>query len=181
MKRILFFPAFLIGSSMLLCLASCGGSDSSKTESASETAEVISDTSALASDTTASATDTVTLAPQPEQATAAPEKPASKPADKPVEKAKAKPAAASSSIAEGKALIAKSDCFACHKTDTRLVGPAYAEVAEKYSDTEENFSKLADKIINGGAGVWGEIPMAPHPTISSSEAKKMAQYILSLK
>jgi cytochrome c len=178
-KRIVFLPALLFGISGLLSLSSCGGADSRKAELASETEQSLSDTSALTSDTTASTIDTVPLAPQTEQATVATPKSAPKTTDKPVESAKAKPAASSSS--EGKALMAKSDCFACHKTDTKLVGPAYEEVAQKYPDTEETFSKLAEKIINGGAGVWGEVPMSPHPQISSSEAKKMAQYILSLK
>ncbi len=175
MKRNIFSPAFLIGISLSLSLAGCGGRDSQKTESASE--QIMSDTAEAVSDTTAVITDTATLASPTEQALATTEK--SSP--KPVEKVKTKPATSTSAISEGKALMEKSDCFACHKTDVKLVGPAYEEVAGKYPDTEENFSKLADKIVNGGAGVWGEVPMPPHPTVSSSDAKKMAQYILSLK
>lgn len=179
-KRIVLFSALLIGTSGLLSLSSCGGTDSPKSESASETEQALSDTSALTSDTIASTIDTVALAPPTEQPPAASTpKPVSKKVDKPVEIVKAKPAASGAS--EGKALMAKSDCFACHKTDTKLVGPAYEEVAQKYPDTEENYSKLADKIVNGGAGVWGQVPMSPHPQITTAEAKKMAQYILSLK
>lgn len=99
----------------------------------------------------------------------------------PAKKVVPKPASATADIAQGQALMAKSDCFACHKTDVRLVGPSYLEIAKKYPATDVNYTLLSKKIIEGGAGVWGEIPMAPHPQISSADAKKMAKYILSLK
>lgn len=98
-----------------------------------------------------------------------------------VKKSTPKPASATVDIAQGQALMAKSDCFACHKTDVRLVGPSYIEIAKKYPATDANFTLLSQKIIEGGAGVWGEIPMAPHPQISAVDAKKIAKYILSLK
>lgn len=84
-------------------------------------------------------------------------------------------------IAQGKNLIAKSDCLACHQLQTKVVGPAYSAVAAKYPVTDANIDKLATKIINGGAGVWGQIPMSPHPSIAKEDAKKMVQYILSIK
>jgi cytochrome c len=83
-------------------------------------------------------------------------------------------------IADGKALIAKSDCLACHKLDTKLVGPAYNNVAKKYPATADNYEQLANKIIKGGAGVWGQVPMSPHASLSVNDAKKMTKYILSL-
>ncbi|MEJ7560221.1 MAG: c-type cytochrome [Pedobacter sp.] len=81
----------------------------------------------------------------------------------------------------GEALIKKSDCLACHNAKVKIVGPAYAAVAAKYPATPENIDKLANKIIAGGAGSWGEVPMSPHPTISKGDAKDMVRYILSLK
>lgn len=81
----------------------------------------------------------------------------------------------------GEALIKKSDCLACHNETKKLVGPAYVNVAAKYPANEENIAVLADKIINGGGGVWGDIPMSPHPTVSKDDAKEMVKYILSLK
>ena len=84
-------------------------------------------------------------------------------------------------IAEGKALISKSDCLACHKLDVKLVGPAYADVAKKYPSTPANVTMLANKVIKGGTGVWGQIPMTPHPTLALADAKKMVKYVLSLK
>lgn len=80
---------------------------------------------------------------------------------------------------EGLALIEGMDCLTCHKTDTRLVGPSYQEVADKYTDAD--IEMLANKIINGGKGNWGEIPMTPHAGMSKENAKKMVEYILTLK
>ncbi len=80
----------------------------------------------------------------------------------------------------GKTLIQKSDCAACHKSDVKLVGPAFIEVAKKYPAKEASYTLLAGKIIKGGSGTWGQIPMSPHPSVSQSDAKKMAEYILSL-
>ena len=88
--------------------------------------------------------------------------------------------ASAADIEAGKGLLAKSDCLACHKVDTKVVGPAYIDVAKKYPATEANYDKLAKKIIEGGSGNWGTMAMSPHPTLSAADAKKMAQYILSL-
>jgi cytochrome c len=60
-----------------------------------------------------------------------------------------------------------------------LVGPSYQEIADKY--TEADLDKLATKIIEGGKGVWGEIPMTPHSGMSKENAQKMVKYILTLK
>jgi len=80
---------------------------------------------------------------------------------------------------EGLALIEGADCLTCHKMDTKLVGPSYQDVAGKY--TEADVAQLATKIIEGGKGVWGEIPMTPHAGMSPENAKKMVEYILTLK
>ncbi len=83
-------------------------------------------------------------------------------------------------IEAGKLLISKSDCFACHKPEGKLVGPAYADIAKKYAATDANITLLSGKVIKGGSGVWGQIPMAAHPKITQVDAKKMVKYILSL-
>lgn len=80
---------------------------------------------------------------------------------------------------EGLALIEGADCLTCHKVDARVVGPSYQEVADKY--TEADVEMLANKIIEGGKGAWGEIPMTPHAGMSKENAKKMVEYILTLK
>jgi cytochrome c len=84
-------------------------------------------------------------------------------------------------LAQGRALISKADCLSCHKLDIKLVGPAYKDVAAKYPSTEANYAMLTQKVIAGGSGTWGQVAMAPHPTIAPSDVKKMVQYILSLK
>src|ERR1700761_9029092 len=90
-----------------------------------------------------------------------------------------KPSAAD--LAQGKELLAKSDCLTCHKVDMKVVGPAYKDVAKKYPANEANYEKLTKKVIGGGSGNWGAIAMAPHANLSPADAKKMVEYILSLK
>jgi len=83
-------------------------------------------------------------------------------------------------IAEGKTLVDGSDCKTCHHPTNKIIGPSHTDVAKKYDFTEENVKLLAGKIIAGGSGVWGEIMMNPHPTLSQTDAEKMARYVLSL-
>ena len=82
---------------------------------------------------------------------------------------------------KGLELVAKSDCFTCHKVSEKLTGPAYQDVAAKYPATDDNINLLADKIISGGQGVWGPVPMLPHAQVSKADAQQMVKYILLLK
>jgi cytochrome c len=92
-----------------------------------------------------------------------------------------KPKASSASqIAEGEALVKASDCKTCHHPTNKIVGPSHMDVAKKYDFTEPNVKLLAGKIINGGQGVWGEIPMTAHVGMTQTDAEKMARYVLSL-
>ncbi|WP_370898107.1 c-type cytochrome [Chryseobacterium gossypii] len=79
----------------------------------------------------------------------------------------------------GERIIETQDCTACHSVNERLIGPSYQEIAEKYS--EKDVEMLASKIIEGGSGVWGGVPMSAHPQVSKEDAKKMVEYILTLK
>ena len=82
----------------------------------------------------------------------------------------------------GLALISKSDCLTCHKVDEKLTGPPYRDVANKYASQAPGIiPQLAEKIVKGGSGVWGEVPMLPHPNIPQADAEKMVKYILLLK
>jgi len=82
----------------------------------------------------------------------------------------------------GLAIEAKSDCATCHKLNERLVGPSFKEIATKYAGADEAMvDSLAGKVINGGAGVWGQIPMTPHPALSKEDAKTVVKYVLLLK
>ena len=96
------------------------------------------------------------------------------------------PAVTASGISEeeadkGLALVAQSDCLTCHKVEDRLVGPAYKEVANKYPVNDSTFNYLAHKIMKGGAGVWGQTPMAAHEGLAEADALQMAKYVMSLK
>ena len=82
---------------------------------------------------------------------------------------------------KGLTLIASNDCLTCHKVDEKVTGPAYRDVANKYENTDENVKHLAGKIITGGAGVWGDVAMTPHPALSQADAEQMVKYILLLK
>jgi cytochrome c len=99
------------------------------------------------------------------------------------EEAATEPAVAATNPLEDKAMaaIAKSDCLTCHKVNETVTGPAYAEVAKKYENTEANVNMLVEKVLKGGKGNWGEVPMLAHPSLSKEDATTMVQYILSLK
>jgi cytochrome c len=96
------------------------------------------------------------------------------------ETAEPKEASSEELIQQGHALVDASDCKTCHHATNKIVGPAHTEVAKKYEFTKANVSMLADKIIKGGQGTWGEIPMTAHADVSKADAEKMAMYVLSL-
>lgn len=82
---------------------------------------------------------------------------------------------------KGLNLVATSDCLTCHQINAKSTGPAYADIANKYEPTEENITMLAGKIIKGGSGNWGTVPMTPHDGLPEEDAKAMVKYVLSLK
>ena len=79
------------------------------------------------------------------------------------------------------ALATAKNCMACHAVDKKLVGPAYKEVAAKYAGQKDAVDKLAVKIVKGGSGVWGPVPMPANTQVSDAEAKKLAAWVLTLK
>jgi cytochrome c len=89
--------------------------------------------------------------------------------------------AANADADRGLDLIAQSDCLTCHKVEEKLVGPAYREVAAKYPNNQATIDTLASRIIKGGAGNWGQVPMTPHPQLSKEDAQTMVKYVMSLK
>jgi cytochrome c len=78
-------------------------------------------------------------------------------------------------------LAGKKNCLACHNTDKKVIGPAYKEVAAKYAGQKDAADKLAQKIMKGGSGVWGAVPMPANTQVSEAEAKQLAAWVLSLK
>ena len=81
----------------------------------------------------------------------------------------------------GLELIGASDCTTCHEIDKKKIGPSYVDVAAKYENNQTVVDTLVSKIIKGGQGNWGTIPMTPHPTITEADAREMVKYIMTLK
>lgn len=77
------------------------------------------------------------------------------------------------------ALAKAKGCLACHSVDKKLVGPSYKDVAAKYTAKDE--AALAKKVIEGGKGVWGQVPMPPNAAVKPDEATKLVKWILSQK
>ena len=76
-------------------------------------------------------------------------------------------------------LATDKGCTACHAVDKKVIGPAYKEVAKKYKGDAKAPEMLAQKVVKGGQGVWGPIPMPPNK-VSDEEAKKLVAWILAL-
>jgi cytochrome c len=77
------------------------------------------------------------------------------------------------------ALATSKNCMACHAMDKKLVGPSYKDVAKKYAGQKDAADKLATKIVKGGSGVWGAIPMPANPQVNEADAKKLAAWVLA--
>ncbi|HEX9720929.1 MAG TPA: c-type cytochrome [Ramlibacter sp.] len=90
-------------------------------------------------------------------------------------------ATASVSAMADLALATSKNCMACHAMDKKLVGPAYKDVAAKYAGQKDAVDKLAVKIMKGGSGVWGPVPMPANTQVNEADAKKLAAWVLSLK
>lgn len=101
--------------------------------------------------------------------------------DKLIAAARIKTQAPQDDVARGKQLIGGSDCQACHNEERKTIGPSYTDIANRYDNTSTQRARLAEKIISGGAGSWGEIPMNPHPDLMPADADLMLGYIFSFK
>lgn len=78
-------------------------------------------------------------------------------------------------------LATSKNCMACHAVASKLVGPSYKEIAAKYAGQADAQEKLASKVIKGGGGVWGAIPMPANPQVSPADAQKLVTWVLSQK
>ncbi len=98
----------------------------------------------------------------------------------------APPSGTATSSDKGLELIGASDCTTCHRLHKEdngsAIGPAYSEVAAKYSPAADTtVNRIIKKIISGGSGIWGTVPMTPHPASKEDDVRTMVTYILSLK
>jgi cytochrome c len=81
---------------------------------------------------------------------------------------------------EMEALAKKHNCFACHQTDKKAIGPAYKDVAKKYKGQKDAQAQLEQKVKKGGVGVWGQIPMPPNAAVPDGDIKKLVDWILKM-
>ena len=79
------------------------------------------------------------------------------------------------------ALATAKNCTSCHAVDKKVLGPSYKEVATKYAGQADAVDKLSGKIMKGGAGAWGPVPMPANAQVNADEAKKLVTWILTLK
>ena len=79
------------------------------------------------------------------------------------------------------ALATAKNCMACHAVDKKVVGPSFKDVAAKYAKQKDAADMLATKIIKGGSGVWGPVPMPANAQVNPADAKKLATWILATK
>lgn len=78
-------------------------------------------------------------------------------------------------------LATAKNCMACHAVATKLVGPSYKDIAAKYTGQKDAVDKLAGKIVKGGSGVWGPVPMPANAQVNADEAKKLAAWVMIQK
>ncbi|CAL8472450.1 c-type cytochrome [Caballeronia sp. S22] len=83
------------------------------------------------------------------------------------------------SSANAMAIARSNACMGCHAIDRKLVGPSFQQVAEKYKGDPQASAKLEKKVKNGGAGVWGSIPMPSHPRMNDADIKVVVAWILA--
>ena len=77
------------------------------------------------------------------------------------------------------ALANSKNCMACHAVERKLVGPSYKDIATKYAGQADAVDKLSGKVIKGGAGAWGPVPMPANAQVSDADAKKLVAWILA--
>ena len=90
-------------------------------------------------------------------------------------------ALASSSAMASPDLAKAKNCMACHAVANKLVGPAFKDVAAKYAGQKDAEAKLTAKVLKGGAGAWGAVPMPANPQVSEAEAKTLVKWVMAQK
>ncbi len=85
----------------------------------------------------------------------------------------------STAAAASPELARSKNCVACHSAERKMIGPAFKAIAEKYANDPTAVKSLSEKVIKGGSGVWGPMPMPPQPNVTPEEAETLATWILS--
>ena len=89
--------------------------------------------------------------------------------------------AAAGRAADEMALAASRNCLACHKTSDRVIGPSFHSIAEKYRHHPEVTRMLTDRVLHGGSGNFGIVPMPPSPQVTPAEARRLVDWILQMR
>ena len=76
-------------------------------------------------------------------------------------------------------LAARKLCLGCHRPDERRNGPSLRDIAKRYAGQPDAVDRLAPKVISGGRGAWGMVPMPANPQVSEAEARRLVTWILS--
>jgi cytochrome c len=101
------------------------------------------------------------------------------PVARPIALVKPAPVAAAGS---GPELVDRLRCNACHELDKVLIGPPFRAIAARYqADTATMTEVLARKIVVGGGGNWGVVPMVPNEHVNEADARSLAVWILAQK
>ncbi|MCX7891037.1 MAG: c-type cytochrome [Burkholderiales bacterium] len=80
----------------------------------------------------------------------------------------------------GAKLVGEAGCIACHKLDEAFVGPSFKAIAARYRGDSGAPARLAQKVRQGGAGVWGPTPMPPQ-NLTDAELKPLVDWVLAQK
>lgn len=81
----------------------------------------------------------------------------------------------------GTILLSESNCISCHQTQVQSIGPRYVDVADRYRGKGGAAETLTQKILKGGGGVWGQIPMPPNSQYNEEQVSQMVDALLALK
>ena len=87
--------------------------------------------------------------------------------------------AVSTPVMADMAMATAKNCMACHAVDKKLVGPSYKDIATKYAGQADAVDKLAGKVLKGGSGAWGPVPMPANAQVNDADAKKLVAWIMA--
>ncbi|WP_270087462.1 c-type cytochrome [Sphingobacterium sp. SYP-B4668] len=87
---------------------------------------------------------------------------------------------AAETIQRGKVLLSYSDCYSCHRESKKTMGPSFQDIGLRYPRTRTFIRVLAQRVIHGGSGAWGNAVMSPHRKLPVEQAEAMVAYILSI-
>jgi cytochrome c len=79
------------------------------------------------------------------------------------------------------ALATSKNCMNCHAVDHKVLGPAFKDVAARYKDDKDTLDRLVNKVMKGGGGVWGPVPMPANNQVSEADARKLVAWVLTTK